>query len=104
MEQPCSGTTAAGLRVHDYADLRVVPTVGERCCRPGRLPSWGRHSDIAVIIVFVEALSLQNGGPTCRRPSAEKPLYPSRHRRRLKGCAWCPSTTPRTRTETERVK
>ena len=24
-----------GVRLHDYGDLRVVPTFGERCCRPG---------------------------------------------------------------------
>jgi len=24
-----------GVCLHDYADLPVVPTVGERCCRPG---------------------------------------------------------------------
>jgi len=23
------------MRVHDYADIGVMPTLGERCCRPG---------------------------------------------------------------------
>ena len=26
---------ASPPRIHDYADLCVVPTFGERCCRPG---------------------------------------------------------------------
>jgi len=30
-------------RIHDYADLRVMPTFAGRCCRASWLPSRGRH-------------------------------------------------------------
>ena len=34
--RPASATAPAvrSVRLHDYTDLRVVPTFGERCCRP----------------------------------------------------------------------
>jgi hypothetical protein len=58
-------------------------------------------ADMGRIIEVVRPSSPPNGDPRCRRPCAAKPLSPSRHRKRLKGCAWCLSTTLRTRTATD---
>jgi hypothetical protein len=58
-------------------------------------------ADMGRIIEVVRTFIPAERWPDVQAALRGETLYPRRHRRRFNGCAWWPSTTPRTRTATD---